>query len=81
MADVLAKLQLNDRAPGGSKNGIIDTRNNRVIGVVFHINLLKNRRDGIVRDVHTARMNEWKLKLIESDSHTLKQSSFLVAAY
>lgn len=42
MAEVLARLQSKDRAPGGSKNGIIDTRNKRVIGVVFHINLFNS---------------------------------------
>ena len=39
IADVLQKFQLNDRAPGGSSQGIKATKKRRVIGVVFHIKL------------------------------------------
>lgn len=39
IAIVLLKFQLKVRTPGGSNQGINVTRKNKVIGVVFHINL------------------------------------------
>ena len=36
------KFQLKEKTPGGSNQGIDKTRKNKVIGVVFHISLLKN---------------------------------------
>jgi hypothetical protein len=37
---VLLKFQSNESTPGGSKQGNIAARKIKVIGVVFHINLL-----------------------------------------
>lgn len=39
---MLLKFQSKERAPGGSNKGIKATRNNKVIGVVFHIKLFKD---------------------------------------
>jgi hypothetical protein len=41
IAHVFLKLQLKDHKPGGSSKGIKTTKKNIVIGVVFHINLIK----------------------------------------
>jgi hypothetical protein len=42
IANVLLKFQSKERAPGGSNKGIKATRNNKVIGVVFHIKLFSD---------------------------------------
>ena len=39
---MLLKFQSKERAPGGSNKGIKATRNNKVIGVVFHIKLFND---------------------------------------
>jgi hypothetical protein len=41
IALLFLKSQLKDKRPGGSNNGIKTIKKNMVIGVVFHINLIR----------------------------------------
>ena len=51
ITNVLMKFQSKESTPGGSKQGNIAARKIKVIGVVFHINLLNNPQIKQIRNI------------------------------
>lgn len=70
ITSVFWKFQLKDSTPGGSKQGNIAARKIKVIGVVFHINLLKDpqksptiqKKESVTKKVRTCEEEGGEIK-------------------